>query len=127
MALWSGFLVRAGGRLIYNVGDTGYGDGAIFRDLRARYGPPDLAIIPIGAYEPRWFMADQHVNPEEAVRIFRDCGADQALGTHWGTFQLTDEARDAPREALARAVAAGGIDPARFPAWEAGQQWTDDR
>jgi L-ascorbate metabolism protein UlaG (beta-lactamase superfamily) len=127
MALWSGFMVRAAGRLVYNVGDTGYGDGSIFRDLRTRYGSPDLAIIPIGAYEPRWFMADQHVDPAEAVRIFRDCGAAQALGTHWGTFQLTDEACDAPRAALADALTVHGIDPAQFIALEAGQRWTGDR
>jgi L-ascorbate metabolism protein UlaG (beta-lactamase superfamily) len=120
MALWCGFVVRTPDHLLYNVGDTGYGDGAIFREVRTRYGAPDVAIVPIGAYEPRWFMRDQHVNPDEAVRIMLECGAEQALGVHWGTFQLTNEARDAPRLALARALLTRGIKPGRFLAMKPG-------
>ncbi|MCW1777281.1 MBL fold metallo-hydrolase [Pantoea ananatis] len=71
------------------AGDTGYGDGAIFREIRDRHGAPDVALIPIGAYAPRWFMAPQHIDPTEAVRIFRDTGARRALGIHWGTFPPT--------------------------------------
>lgn len=127
MALWCGFVIRTPDHLVYNVGDTGYGDGAIFRDVRARYGAPDAAIIPIGAYEPRWFMADQHVDPDEAVRIMLDCGAEQALGVHWGTFQLTNEARDAPRHALTGALLTRGIKPGRFLAMKPGEVWSDIR
>lgn len=112
MALWCGFAIRTPGHLVYVVGDTGYGDGRIFRDFGARFGPPDVALVPIGAYAPRWFMADQHVDPDEAVRIMLDCGAAQALGVHWGTFQLTNEGRDEPPRALAAALAARGVDPA---------------
>jgi L-ascorbate metabolism protein UlaG (beta-lactamase superfamily) len=104
MALWSGFyLFHPRGRL-YFAGDTGYGGGTLFRNLRAAYGAPDMALLPIGAYEPRWFMAPQHVNPAEAVRIMTDIGARQAIGIHWGTFQLTNEAREAPVEALRAAL-----------------------
>ena len=124
MALWCGFAIRTSDRLVYDVGDTGYGDGRVFRGFQARFGPPDVALIPIGAYDPRWFMADQHVDPDEAVRIMLDCGAAHALGVHWGTFPLTDEGRDAPVRALAAALRARGIDQRRFIAFEPGQSWT---
>ncbi len=124
MALWCGFTIRTADQLVYVVGDTGYGDGRIFREIGARFGAPDVALIPIGAYEPRWFMADQHVNPDEAVRIMLDCGARQALGMHWGTFQLTNEGRDDPPVALAKALARHGIDPLRFLAFAPGDVWT---
>lgn len=124
MALWCGFAIRTPDRLIYDVGDTGYGDGRMFRESQSRFGAPDVALIPIGAYEPRWFMADQHVDPDEAVRIMLDCGARHALGVHWGTFQLTDEGRDAPVQGLAAALRAHGIDPSRFVAFEPGRSWS---
>jgi L-ascorbate metabolism protein UlaG (beta-lactamase superfamily) len=120
MALWAGYMLRTPAGSVWFAGDTGYGDGAIFPAIRAAYGAPDIALIPIGAYEPRWFMAAQHVNPEEAVRIFEQVGAARALGIHWGTFQLTDEARDAPVTALAEALAARGMAPDRFVAAEPG-------
>ena len=123
MALWAGHWIDTGAGSVWFAGDTGYGDGAIFRDLRARHGACDLALIPIGAYEPRWFMAAQHVNPDEAVRILLDVEARRAIGIHWGTFQLTDEARDAPVEALAAALAATGIAPERFVAGVAGEAY----
>lgn len=104
MALWAGHHLTTPAGSVWFAGDTGYGDGVIFRDMRERLGAPDVALIPIGAYELRWFMSAQHVNPAEAVRIFKDVDAGQALGIHWGTFQLTDEARDAPRLALASAL-----------------------
>lgn len=119
-ALWAGYTLVLPGGNIYFAGDTGYGDGAFFR-AAARHGPVRLALLPVGAYEPRWFMAEQHMNPAEAVAAMRDLGAAQAVGIHWGTFQLTDEGREAPREALAAALAAAGIDAARFPALSAGE------
>ncbi|MFA5962498.1 MAG: MBL fold metallo-hydrolase [Sphingomonas sp.] len=123
MALWSGFMLRSGGTQLYFAGDTGYGDGAIFRAMHRRYGAPDLALIPIGAYAPRWFMAAQHVDPDEAVRIMLDIEAKRAIGIHWGTFQLTDEARDAPLIALRESLARRGIDPARFQAAVPGERY----
>ncbi len=120
MALWSGFMVRAGGRLVYFAGDTGYGTGRIFRGMRERFGPPDLALLPIGAYDPRWFMAAQHVDPEEAIQIMRDLDARAAVGIHWGTLKLTDEPRDEPAMRLAARLAAAGIEPSAFIAMQPG-------
>ncbi|AHE51978.1 MBL fold metallo-hydrolase [Sphingomonas sanxanigenens] len=116
MALWGGFMLRAKGALVYFAGDTGYGTGAIFRDLRNRFGPTDLALLPIGAYDPRWFMAAQHTDPEEAIQIMRDLDAGAAIGMHWGTFKLTDEPREDPALRLAAGLAARGIAPDRFTA-----------
>jgi len=128
MALWAGHHLTTPAGTIWFAGDTGYGDGRLFADIRARLAAPDMALIPIGAYEPRWFMAAQHVDPAEAVRIFRDVAAKQALGIHWGTFQLTDEAREAPRLALATALSAAGIPPRRFVAAHPGgvYDWAGD-
>lgn len=120
MALWGGFMLRVGGRLIYFAGDTGYGTGNVFSRLRAEFGAPDLALLPIGAYDPRWFMSAQHVDPEEAVRILVDLDARAAVGTHWGVFKLTDEARDDPPIRLTSALQARGIDPERFVAMNPG-------
>lgn len=116
MALWGGFMIEAAGKLVYFAGDTGYGTGDIFRAIRARFGVIDLAILPIGAYDPRWFMAAQHCNPEEAIQIFDDLGAKAAVGMHWGTFKLTDESRKDPESRLAAELAVRGIEPARFVA-----------
>lgn len=121
MALWCGFFIQTARGSLWFAGDTAYGNGAIFREIRARHGAPDVALIPIGAYAPRWFMAPQHVDPAEAVRIFQDTGARQALGIHWGTFQLTDEAREEPREKLSEALRLAGIAAAGFVAAEPGQ------
>jgi L-ascorbate metabolism protein UlaG (beta-lactamase superfamily) len=70
--LWGGFMLRAGGRLVYFAGDSGYQEG-LFPEI-GRCGAPDLALLPIGAYEPRWFMKDAHMNPAEAVRAHRRSG-----------------------------------------------------
>ena len=116
MALWSGFVISAAGKHIYFAGDTGYGTGGIFRRIRERFGPMDLAIIPIGAYDPRWFMAAQHTNPEEAIQIMLDLDARAAVGIHWGTFKLTDEPWEQPKVRLEACLSAHGIDQSRFPA-----------
>jgi L-ascorbate metabolism protein UlaG (beta-lactamase superfamily) len=120
-ALWGGYVIETPAARVYHVTDTGYGDGALFRQTRDRYGPFDLAVIPIGAYEPRWFMREQHINPEEAVRVLQDCGAPLAMAYHFGTFQLTDEAIDAPVEALRAACAANGIAEEKFRVLEPGE------
>ena len=123
MSLWASFVIETPGGRLYFVGDSGYGDGRYFRRARERHGPLRLAILPIGAYEPRWFMHDQHMNPAEAVQALGDCGAEMALAHHYGTFQLTDEAIDAPLLALADALKAAGILPEQFRALRPGQVW----
>ncbi len=123
MALWCAFLLTTPRGVHYHVGDTGLGDGTVFREIRARFGPPRLATLPIGAYEPRWFMQLQHMNPADAVEALTLLGADQALGHHWGTFKLTDEGIERPVEALAEALAAAALPPERFLALRPGQVW----
>jgi L-ascorbate metabolism protein UlaG (beta-lactamase superfamily) len=119
MSLWASFVIEAPGGRIYFVADSGY--GAYFRRIGERHGPFKLAILPIGAYEPRWFMRAQHMNPAEAVQALLDCAAETALASHYGTFQLTDEAIDAPLVALAEALAAGSMPAERFRALRPGQ------
>jgi L-ascorbate metabolism protein UlaG (beta-lactamase superfamily) len=120
-ALWASFVLETPVGKIYLVGDSGYGSGKHFRNVRESCGPLRLAILPIGAYEPRWFMQDQHMNPADAVKALADCGAAQALAHHHGTFQLTDEAIDAPVKALHTALDEAGIPRDRFVALQPGQ------
>jgi L-ascorbate metabolism protein UlaG (beta-lactamase superfamily) len=120
-ALWASFVLETPAGKIYIVCDSGYGEGTHFRKVRDAHGPLRLAILPIGAYEPRWFMRDQHMNPEDAVKALTDCGAEAALGHHHGTFQLTDEAIDAPAQALLDALDAARIPRERFIAVKPGQ------
>jgi L-ascorbate metabolism protein UlaG (beta-lactamase superfamily) len=110
--LWSGWVLEHPSFRAFFAGDTGYSRD--FADIGRRFGRFDFAALPIGAYEPRWFMAPYHVNPAEALRIQDDIHADAALGIHWGTFELTDEALDEPPRALARARLARGVPESRF-------------
>ena len=114
MALWSAFVITTPSGKIYHIADTGFADGALFRQAREKHGGFRLAILPIGAYEPRWFMRDHHINPDEAVQILQLCGAQQALAHHWGTFQLTDEPVDEPPRLLETALVREQIPAARF-------------
>ncbi|MGY4475019.1 MBL fold metallo-hydrolase [Bradyrhizobium sp. USDA 3364] len=120
-ALWASFVLETPAGKLYIVCDSGYGDGRHFRRVADAHGPLRLAILPIGAYEPRWFMRDQHMNPEDAVKALADCGAAQALAHHHGTFQLTDEAIDAPAIALGQALDAASVPREKFVALKPGQ------
>ena len=111
-ALWGGFVLMTGGTRIYFTGDSAY--GPFFRDIGQRLGPIDLALLPIGAYEPRWFMHVVHMNPAEAVQAHLDLGAPESIGMHFGTFQLTTEGIDDPLRALDEARRANNILPSRF-------------
>lgn len=118
-ALWSAFTVELPGGNIFFAGDTGWGDGSWVREA-ARNGPFRLAILPIGAYEPRDFMKANHVDPEEAVRIFEALQPVKAIAIHWGTFQLTFEPIDDPPHRLGTALAQRDIPADRFLVTEAG-------
>jgi len=106
-ALWGGYLLRsAGGRTIYVSGDTGYFDG--FADI-GREADIDLAIVNLGAYAPRWFMARSHMDPAQAVQAFKDLGAKRLLAVHWGAFRLGDEPVYLPPVELAKEMAKAGL------------------
>jgi L-ascorbate metabolism protein UlaG (beta-lactamase superfamily) len=110
--LWGSFMIEQEGYKIYFGGDSGY--TKFYREIHHRLGAPDFALLPIGAYEPRWFMGPVHMNPQDAVMAFQDLHAKRAVGMHFGTFQLTAEPINAPVEALATARAAAGIAPETF-------------
>jgi L-ascorbate metabolism protein UlaG (beta-lactamase superfamily) len=123
-ALWAAFVIQAAGQSVYFAGDTGFGGGRHFQTTAARHPNLDVALLPIGAYEPRWFMASNHMNPSDAVRALRILRARSALGYHWGTFKLTDEGIGQPVHDLAVALKKEGIPAQRFTALRPGQVWT---
>jgi len=108
--LWGGFVIEGSNARLYHSGDTAYFEG--FTEIGRRSGPIDAALLPIGAYDPAWFMSKQHMNPEEAVRAFTDLGARNFVAMHWGTFQLTDEALDEPPARLKAEWQRRGLDVA---------------
>ena len=119
--LWGGWAVFGPDFHWYYSGDTGYSRD--FADTRTHFadrhmaergGGFDLALIAIGAYEPRWFMKEQHLNPAESVQVHLDVGAKRSVGVHWGTFNLTDEPLDQPPQGLAAASAAANLPEGDF-------------
>ena len=100
--LWCGWYIETTDGMdvppwrLYYGGDSGY--APLFGDIRERLGTPDVALLPIGAYRPRWFMQPVHMNPEEAVQAFQDVGAEYLIPIHWGTFDLADEPIQEPAE-----------------------------
>lgn len=99
--LWGGFYIE-GSKNVYFAGDTGY--GLFFKMIKEKYGSPYVALIPIGAYEPRWFMKNSHLNPDDSVKAYLDLKPHQAIGIHFGTFKLTDEGISDPPKDLSRAL-----------------------
>jgi L-ascorbate metabolism protein UlaG (beta-lactamase superfamily) len=118
-ALWGGFVLTAGDRRIYFAGDTAY--AGFFGDIPRRLGPLDLALLPIGAYEPRWFMRSVHMNPAEAVQACFDLGSPESIGMHFGTFQLTTEGIDDPLNALETARRQRSVSESRFRTLDFGE------
>jgi len=110
-SLWGGFVFRLDRHVVYFAGDSGYFDG--FSEIARRIGPIGMALLPIGAYDPEWFMRPQHMNPDEAGQAFLDLAAERMVSIHWGTFKLTDEPLNEP--------------PARFDAWRTRTRVEDSR
>ena len=119
--LWCSWLLDSGVRRYFFAGDTGYFSG--FSEFGRRFGPIDVALLPIGAYEPRWFMAHQHMDPAEAYRAFEDLGARYLLPMHWGTFDLTDEPIDLPPKVLREVVSSCEGDPDRVRVLAIGERF----
>ena len=119
-ALWGGHVVHSPAGSVYFAGDTGYpGD---FNGIRERLGSPDIALLPIGAYEPRWFMGAQHMNPDDAVRAHLDLGSKVSVAMHWGVFHMTDEAIDAPLVALDTALRERRVSVDKFRVLDFGER-----
>jgi N-acyl-phosphatidylethanolamine-hydrolysing phospholipase D len=111
--LWCGWRIETpDGRAVHHLGDTGY--ATFYAELAAQVGPPELALIPIGAYRPRWMMSPVHVDPSEAVQLHRDLGARASLAMHWGAFQLADEPPHEPPVLLAEAAREAGLAEGEF-------------
>ena len=126
--LWGGWAVLGADLHWYFGGDCGYSQD--FADTRAHFadrqtaasgGGFDVALLPVGAYEPRWFMREQHMNPDEALQAHHDLGAKRSIGMHWGTFELTDESLDQPPKDLAGARLARDVDEATFSVMKIGE------
>jgi len=121
MALWAAFVLATPAGKIYHIGDTGFHGGFNYKAARQEHDGFRLAILPFGAYEPRWFMKGQHQNPDEAVMGMKLANAAYVAGHHFATFQLTDESVDAPVKALTTAMIEHGISPDRFRPLRAGE------
>jgi L-ascorbate metabolism protein UlaG (beta-lactamase superfamily) len=111
-SLWGGWFIQSNDLALYHAGDTGYSSD--FKTTYERLGAPDYSFIPIGAYDPRWFMKDSHVNPEEAVQIALDLKTPHSFGMHWGTFTLTDEPVLEPPARLKEALKEQNLAPDFF-------------
>jgi len=117
--LWAGWLVDIGEFRFFHTGDSGYSSD--FAKIGEDYPGIDLATIPIGAYDPRWFMKDAHMSPEEAAQVFIDLKAEKAIGMHWGTFILTDEEMDEPPVRLRAALKKNNIRVTDFSVMKHGE------
>lgn len=96
--LWCGYVIERQNRIVYFAGDTAFGDH--FLQIRERFGAPRLALLPIGSYEPRWFMSPVHMAPEQAIRAHHILGSQTSVAIHHGSFQLADDAIDKPKQQL---------------------------
>jgi len=119
LRLWGGLYLRTAAGSVYFAGDTGY--AGHFAEIRRHLGAPDIALLPIGAYAPRWFMSVNHMNPAEAVAAHRDLGARLSIPVHYGTFRLSGEGIDEPLVELDRARSAAGAPPEQLRVLDFGE------
>ncbi len=120
--LWGGFVIEWQGKKIYFAGDTGMGEH--FEQIYKRFGAMDLALLPIGAYAPRWFMRDNHMDPHDAVKAHQLLQAKKSMGMHFGTFHLTNEGIGEPQQELVKARTAAGLSAQDFVVPNFGQTIT---
>lgn len=125
-ALWCAFVIETDAGNVYFAGDTAYGDGEHFRQARKKHKNFRLALIPIGAFEPRWFMKDNHMNPQDAVLSFKDLGTENALGIHYATFPLADESYEDPGQQIDVLRKTHDISADKFRLIDVGQNWFVD-
>ena len=118
-SLWGGYIIRKADKKIYFGGDAGY--SKYYKEIFNRYGAMDLSLLPIGAYAPRWFMQDMHMDPEEAIWAHQDLKSRKSIGIHFGTFQLTNESREEPTQKLQIHLRSQKISPDDFMVLEPGQ------
>lgn len=111
-SLWSGWVIHHPHLKFYFSGDSGYSDR--LQEIGQRLGPLDIAALPIGAYSPRWFMQENHMDPQQSVLLHQQLGVKLSIAIHWGVFELADDALDEPPEELRRALSAADEDSSRF-------------
>jgi L-ascorbate metabolism protein UlaG (beta-lactamase superfamily) len=121
--LWGGFVIEGSEGVAYHAGDTAFSE-RVFSEIAQRMPRIDWAMIPIGAYDPQWFMQPQHINPEEAVTAFEILGAEKFCAMHWGTFRLTDEPLGEPPARLKKRWTERGLDPVRLRIFDVGETMT---
>lgn len=121
--LWGSFVIESPAGNFYLSGDTGYAKGLPFKHAKEKYGDFKFALLPIGAYEPRWFMEYVHMNPEDAVKAHCDLGRPFTLGIHYGTFRLTDEGYNDPLIDLSKAREKFQVTEQRFRTLDIGKKW----
>ena len=119
-SLWCSWMADIADCRLYFAGDTGY-SASLFREIGELFAPVHLALLPIGAYDPRWFMSPVHVAPEEALHIHRDIGARRSVAMHWGTFVLTSEPMDEPPRRLRQVLAEAGLADDEFMVFQHGE------
>lgn len=117
--LWGGFVIESKDLKIYFGGDSGYGPH--YKETHKRFGPMDVSLLAIGAYEPRWFMGPQHLNPADAIQAHLDLQSRLSLGIHFGTFRLTDEGIETPVQELAEGLKKTDIGATQFIAPKNGE------
>src|SRR5205823_2017124 len=117
--LWCGYMIEAADRMVYFAGDTAFGDH--FARIRGRFGAPRVALLPIGAFRPRWFMSPVHMAPDDAVRAQRILSASTCVGIHFGTFFLADDGEFEPIELLNRALDEAGEPRSHFWTLDCGE------
>jgi L-ascorbate metabolism protein UlaG (beta-lactamase superfamily) len=119
--LWAGYIIIHEQESLYFVGDTGY--GSFFQKIKQKYAPIDVALIPIGAYKPKWFMSPIHISPAEAVKVHQELGIGTSIAMHHGTFPLADDGKDDPINDLQKALQEQQVPANNFVILEEGKAW----